>query len=408
MNILIRSTLRLLFRNKAFWFFLLIAPALSILILNADTVYSINDSPSRRHEILEIGEDEKIAYYGGARSFSVKVYDASGSDMSTFLLQDLADTGMYSVLRASVPGMNESSLNDHISCDAMNDRMGAALFIAPDFDTLIKEGNTEEALRIFILSDDPRAELFENDIRLTLGELSVSKDTETLNGIREMMPQKEVESIAASGERNLSVEQENTKMKAGYAFSILTFGFVFCGVFVSHTAIEEQKNMVLTRIRLTGGRDLTYLLSKAVCAVIISVIITVILSAGLLIIRPDITGISFPKFILVVFLMGLIFSILSMFLGIISGEIMSSNFIAFTVWCMSSLFAGLYFPLDDSSMIIKAISFITPQRWFMEGVEMFLISDNRVFIYLLCITLSYLMVILSIGNVGIRLKKQEA
>lgn len=405
---LIITTLRLLFRNKAFWFFILIAPLLSILILNIDMSYTIVDTPSERHEIVQIGEDEKISYYGGAASFSVKVYDSCGSGMTDLLLQDLADAGMYTVCRAHVPDLTPEGLDEHISFDAMNDRMGAALYIDRDFDTLVLEGNTKEALKIYIMSDDQRAELFEDDIRLTLGELMLAGNADGISGVREMLPEKEVVRLAAAGERELSHEQEDAKMKMGYAFSILTFGFVFCGVFVAHTAIEEQKNMVFTRIRLTGSRDIRYLMSKTICTVLISVMITGLLTAGLLLTAPQIAEIGLAGFILIVFLLGIVFSVLSMFLGIISGEVMSSNFVAFTIWCMSSLFAGLYFPLDDSSALIKTISYITPQRWFMEGVEMFLVKDGKVFMYLICITAAYLMVILSLGNIGIRLRKQEA
>ena len=99
---------------------------------------------------------------------------------------------------------------------------------------------------------------------------------------------------------------------------------------------------------------------------------------------------------------------MSLILGILAGEIMTSNFAAFTVWCMSSLFAGLYFPLDDSSDVIKAISYAMPQRWFMEGVDMFFVKDNMAVLFILGVTVAYLMIILSIGNVGIKLKKQEA
>ena len=75
---------------------------------------------------------------------------------------------------------------------------------------------------------------------------------------------------------------------------------------------------------------------------------------------------------------------------------------------MSSLFAGLYFPLDDSTVVIKGISYAMPQRWFMEGIEMFFVKDNMVILYILGVTAAYLMIILSIGNVSVKLRRQEA
>ena len=405
---IIRSTLKLLFRNKAFWFFLLFAPIVSLLILNTNVSYAISEDTAGKFEIVEIEADGKVAYYGGINAYTVKVYDASGSAMSEQLLNDLAGTGMYSVCRASVPGITAEELEAHIDSDAYNDRMGAVLYLSPDFDELIEEGDTEGALNITVLSDDARTELFENDVKLSLQQLMLAGSPDSIAEIRSNMPARQITNIAAEGTRTLSQEQTDEKMELGYAFSIMTFGFVFCGAFVSHTAIEEQKNKVYTRIRLTGGRDITYLTAKFICTFIVSCIITAILAAGAAVFNLAGTGLELSSFILLVFLQGIIFSTLSLLLGILAGEVMTSNFAAFTVWCMSSLFAGLYFPLDDSTALIKGISYAMPQRWFMEGVEMFFTQDKMVYLFLAGVTAAYLMIILSVGNVGIRLRKQEA
>ena len=405
---IIRSTLKLLFRNKAFWFFLLFAPIVSLLILNTNVSYAISEDTAGKFEIVEIEADGKVAYYGGIKAYTVKVYDASGSAMSEQLLNDLAGTGMYSVCRASVPGITAEELEAHIDSDAYNDRMGAVLYLSPDFDELIEEGDTEGALNITVLSDDARTELFENDVKLSLQQLMLAGSPDSIAEIRSNMPARQITNIAAEGTRTLSQEQTDEKMELGYAFSIMTFGFVFCGAFVSHTAIEEQKNKVYTRIRLTGGRDITYLTAKFICTFIVSCIITAILAAGAAVFNLAGTGLELSSFILLVFLQGIIFSTLSLLLGILAGEVMTSNFAAFTVWCMSSLFAGLYFPLDDSTALIKGISYAMPQRWFMEGVEMFFTQDKMVYLFLAGVTSAYLMIILSVGNVGIRLRKQEA
>ena len=405
---IIRSTLKLLFRNKAFWFFLLFAPIVSLLILNTNVNYAISEDTAGKFEIVEIEADGKVAYYGGIKAYTVKVYDASGSAMSEQLLNDLAGTGMYSVCRASVPCITAEELEAHIDSDAYNDRMGAVLYLSPDFDELIEEGDTEGALNITVLSDDARTELFENDVKLSLQQLMLAGSPDSIEDLRSNMPARQITNIAAEGTRTLSQEQTDEKMELGYAFSIMTFGFVFCGAFVSHTAIEEQKNKVYTRIRLTGGRDITYLTAKFICTFIVSCIITAILAAGAAVFNLAGTGLELSSFILLVFLQGIIFSTLSLLLGILAGEVMTSNFAAFTVWCMSSLFAGLYFPLDDSTALIKGISYAMPQRWFMEGVEMFFTQDKMVYLFLAGVTAAYLMIILSVGNVGIRLRKQEA
>ena len=220
---IIRSTLKLLFRNKAFWFFLLFAPIVSLLILNTNVSYAISEDTAGKFEIVEIEADGKVAYYGGIKAYTVKVYDASGSAMSEQLLNDLAGTGMYSVCRASVPGITAEELEAHIDSDAYNDRMGAVLYLSPDFDELIEEGDTEGALNITVLSDDARTELFENDVKLSLQQLMLAGSPDSIAEIRSNMPARQITNIAAEGTRTLSQEQTDEKMELGYAFSIMTF-----------------------------------------------------------------------------------------------------------------------------------------------------------------------------------------
>ena len=95
--------------------------------------------------------------------------------------------------------------------------------------------------------------------------------------------------------------------------------------------------------------------------------------------------------------MGLVFGTISMVLGIIMGDVMSANVAAFTVWCMSSLFGGLYFPMEYTTGAIRTLSYIIPHKWFVEGVEMILVGDNSVYFMLICITVAYLIVTISLG-----------
>ena len=93
MKTILKTTLKLLFRNKGFWFFLIVTPMLSIIMLNvkvADSTYFLagHDDDS----IMELeNTDEKVAYYNnGNGMLIIKVYDASGSDLSEYFLKSLA------------------------------------------------------------------------------------------------------------------------------------------------------------------------------------------------------------------------------------------------------------------------------------------------------------------------------
>lgn len=404
MTVLIRSTLKLLFRNVGFWAFLLFAPLLSLLILNSNTTYSVNDDLDG-YEIIELETDEKIAYYGQGY-FSVKVYDASGSRISDDLLNDLSSVGMYKICRLKCPDMTYEEYLTKTDNDAYNDRMGASMYLTKDLDGIISQGDTKDALKINILSDDERSDMFLNDVELSLGRILIAGGEDSFEEMKGSAPSKKSVTVPEEGEIVLTPKQADDKMKIGYAFSFLTFGFVFCGVFVAHTAITEQKNLVQLRIMLTGEKYGTYFVSKFIATFITTVLITVIISAGLMLMDPVKLGMGRPKLILMIFLLGLVESSLSLLLGILSGKVMTSNFVAFSLWAMSSLLSGLYFPLDDTTTTIKVISYIMPQKWFMNGAEMFFAQDKKAYLVLLCITAAYLLVIISVGSVGLKIKKQ--
>ena len=326
---LVKTTLKLLFRNVAFWCFLLITPLISLLILNINADSYSAAGVGEKYDIVELQNGDKVSYYGTA-FYVVKVYDASGSRLSGDLLNDLAPIGMYKFCRVDFKGKTYEDYKVEVKNDAYNDRMGAAMYIPENFDELLYKGD-KDALKISVISDDERTELFINDLKLTMGQMIAAGDAETFEKLREGAPDKEMISVPEKGEVVLTTEQSNEKMEIGYAMAFLTMGFVFCGVFVAHTAITEQKNLVHTRIMLTGDRYGTYFVSKFIASFIVSCMLTVIVSVGLVFVDIGGLGINKPMLALIIFLLGLVESSLSLLLGILSGEIMSSNFVAFTL-----------------------------------------------------------------------------
>ena len=90
------------------------------------------------------------------------------------------------------------------------------------------------------------------------------------------------------------------------------------------------------------------------------------------------------------------------------GDVMSANVAAFTLWCMSALLSGLYFPLNYTSTFLKALSFMMPQKWFLEGTEMIFVGDNKAILMLICITAAYLVATISLGGLGLKIRRTEA
>ena len=304
-------------------------------------------------------------------------------------------------------------MNDHIDFDGHEDRMGSALYIPADFDQKIMDGKYDEALKLYVLSDDARTEALENEIKLQLSRMNTNgayisdpvELTESLKKLDEMNPDKEVVAVSTGKSRDLTPEQINQKAQMGYAFSFLTLGFVFAGFFVANGAIKEQKNGVYTRVTLSKTNTLTYFVSKFVSTVLVSILMTVIVGICSFMLDMNDVGMNRVTFMIVIFMMGLIFSSLSMFIAMMLNDVFSASIASFTIWCMSSLFSGLYFPLDDASNGIKVLSSLMPQKWFMDGTEMIFIGDNKAFGMLICITVAYLAVTLSLGGIGLKVRR---
>ena len=409
---LVKTSMKLLFRTKAFWFFLILMPMLSTLILKVKFDSSAAYLDNMEEKITELeSDDSKVAYYGGKGEYVVKVYDASHSEMSEYVLNKLAKSGLILVCRADISDkeLADDYIDKRIKKDGYEDKMGVALFVQPDFEEKASAGKTEEAVTIYVLSDDERTEALENELKFQLARVnSASGKMDTLEVGDDLLPEKELVSVAGTNGRNLTIKQTNQKTQMGYAFAFMTLGYVFCGIFVAHSAIKEQKNGVYTRISLTRASTLKYYASKFVTTFIISLMIAVVVSLCSIVLDVNDLGMSKPTYILIIFMQGLIFSSLSMLIGILLGDVMSANVAAFCTWCFSALLSGLYFPLNYTSTALKAISFMMPQKWFLEGTEMIFVGDNKALPMLICITVAYIAVSVSLGSLGLKMRRTDS
>ena len=169
MKAMVRTNLKLILRTKVFWFFLLLTPLLSTLVLRLNVDYTaFQDSSDMIVELKDA--EEKLAYFGGKGQFVLKVYDASGSALSESLLEDLRSSGLFTVCRVKLAKeeLTEDYLNGHIKKDGSEDRMGAALCIPGDFDEKICAGKASEALTLYVLSEDARKDALVSEIEFRL------------------------------------------------------------------------------------------------------------------------------------------------------------------------------------------------------------------------------------------------
>lgn len=414
---LIKMSLKLLLRNKGFLFFLLVTPALSAFILSLKMEHTVYNAETEKAVVLELEDDTKKAVYvGNTSACIIKVYDGSKSELSEYVLNQMAANGMFSICRCDVSDLTEEEVAEIAEKDAFDDRAGMLLYLKKDFDEAVLNNKWEQGFQLYVVSEDERQELFQTELtdlleRIKQVQMIVGNDIpamlEMITDIQDNMLKKEVVNLAGKEEIALTEQQVNQRTQIGYAFAFITLGFLFCGVCVAHSVIEEQNNKVFTRVMLTKLSRRDYFLSKFVVAFFISVLQTLVLAVCLSLIQGLDVGISMISFLLVIFLLGLIFSTLSLLLGVILGDVMSSNYAVFSIWSISGLLAGLYFPLDDTTKALKTLSYLMPQRWFMKASELLLIGDKSAYSMLLCVTVAYLIVIISVGGVGLKIKRYE-
>ena len=410
----IKMNLKLLLRNKGFLFFLLVTPALSAFILNVKMEHAVYIDAEDKTVVLELKDyTEKAVYTGDTSACIIKVYDASNSELSDYVLNQMAAMGMFSVCRADVSGLTEEEVEEIAKADAFDDRAGLLLYLKEDFDVAVLEGSWEQGVKLYAVSEDERQEFFKTELvdlfaRIKQVQILTGNDIsvmlETLTDIQDELPEKRIVNLAGGKGVELNERQLNQRTQIGYAFAFITLGFLFCGVCVAHSVIEEQNNKVFTRVMLTKLSRRNYFISKFVIALIISLLQTLILAACLSFIRGLDVGMNIMSFLVVIFLLGLIFSTLSLLLGVVLGDIMSANYAVFAIWSISALLAGLYFPLDDTTKALKALSYLMPQRWFMDASELLLVGDKSAYSMLLCVTMAYLIIIISVGSVGLKIK----
>ena len=148
-----------------------------------------------------------------------------------------------------------------------------------------------------------------------------------------------------------------------------------------------------------------YFTSKLAVTLIVAMMLSGVLGILSFFIDESRLGMSRPAFLMLVFLLGVIFACLSTLAGVLCGNAMTSNYLAFTLWSLSSLLAGLYFPLNDASDMVKAISYMMPQRWFMDSLNLIFTGDKQGYLVVLYTTVAFMIMILSLGAVGLKIKK---
>lgn len=420
-SVLIKSGAKLLFRNKGFWGFLVIFPILSLFILNLreEEMEKYGDANGALRVINQFADvDSKVIYAmeGNDYYYPIKVYDSSDSDLTDYVLEKMLDTGLVYIGRYDSGKMTEDEVLKQAQKDAFCDRVGTVLYFTPEFEQEILSGEVKDSIQIYRTAEDDRQELVEDAFnknisllaacgRQAQGQMDVLK--EMLDGQAALRPGKTVKQVRGGADNSLNTNQKLCKQHMGYSFAFLNLSSLFCGIFIAYTVIEERNNRILQRIMMSKTSVAQYVIAKLLLSVFVSLMQTVIMAIGIfVVVKPD-YGISNMDYLFMITMQGIIFNSLSLCIGVLIGNAMSANYAVFSFWSLSGLLSGLYFDISNSKGVIRNLSNLMPQYWFMKASEMFLTEDSTVYTMVLCVTAAFLLIILSAGAAGLKMKQGE-
>ncbi len=376
---LAKSSGKLILRNKAFLVIGILIPVLSTLLID---VWYRMPAADKSYDVHELSSyDEQMAYNVDYYRFPVKIYDTVMDQKTHNICYSLNAAGMFQIFRADAVGMTDQQIMEDVDHTADEDRAGAIVIL---------HENPEDTV-LYSVGEDDRFELFEESLKNALATDDTSYEAP------------DVTFISSGGDE---VDYNKTR-NISYCVAIASLAFVFGGVLILNTVFSEKKANVYSRILLTNADRGSYLLSKVILSIAISLVQALFMIISFILLVRSEVGLSNLQFFTVVFLTGLIFNLLSLCTGLCFDTMAPAAILAFVIWSISALIAGTYFDISGASEIYKKASLLMPQRWAMFSVNRFMNGDNSGFTLMLSVTGAYLVIIFVIGSLGLHAREQE-
>lgn len=411
---ILKMNLKLLFRNKGYLTLLIILPIISVFMLHIQIASSV-DGNDTVNTIYELQKEESMIFNVEDNKWNIKVYDCSHSKTSDYLLQELADTGFYRIYRYKSAQMSETKRKQQVLYSMNKNVLGAVIYIPKDFETKVLEGKKSD-ITLYQGRKDPRISLLQENLNSYLQSMNTyAKMTDynaknfnqVLKNAKKNEIKKQIITVKSKDALNLSSKQQSYSSSIGYSVAFLTIGFLFSGVMIASTVIEEKQNKVYQRIVLSKFKVFSYVTIKMLLMLFTVALHTAFLAILLRFFMKVDFGISYRNYIFLVFCFGLIFNSLSVVIGILTNNVLTANYMAFFVWCISNILAGAYFPIDATSKWFLHASLLMPQRWVIKTAEMLMLGKSNVYPMYLLVVFGYLIIIFTVGFIGIRISKKE-
>lgn len=411
-----KANAKLLLRSRGFVCCILFLPLLTLLWLAIPLEYPIE---SVGDNIIEVEEGERILLPMVGLELSIKVYDASGSRSSQYLLDGLLDTGSYSVYREKVTDKTITQIKEEAITTANRSNIGIQLYLPIDFEERILNGEYKEAILVLKSNEDERIPLLYENLNRLIGKMveishiEPSTNKNSIQSYHELLEERDgntrsrVEIVSTKNSRVITAKERHQKENFGYTISFLSLSSLLIGVFITGIFLKEKEYQVLRRITLTKTKIAGYGLSKIILIIPTTILQTGIYLLGLNTFVKAEIGVSNSEFALMAFGIGITFQLLSITLGTLFDNILTVNYIAFFVWVFTSTLSGLYFPVEKASTMIKTLSYLMPQSWcirFFDGIKG---EKTGIYAMFILIMLAFCIVFLSIGTLGLKITEKE-
>ena len=165
---------------------------------------------------------------------------------------------------------------------------------------------------------------------------------------------------------------------------------------------------MLKRIGLTKCSMVCYASVKMIIALTVLGIQSIMIAVGIKMFGGSDVGLSSVDIIVIIFFMGIVFSMLSIVFASIFGELYTVNYIVFFIATISTLLSGLYFPIDKTPMWMQKVALIMPQRWAILSAQGIMTGTYNVLYIFMIIMISYTVLLMCLSLFSLKNKIIES
>lgn len=342
------------------------------------------------------------------KNVTLLAVDAANDEFSDLLMRSLAAEDWCSVGHYRSEALTLDELKTMVQEPYDRSFMAGVLYIPDDFSEKLMKGESPD-LVMLNGEKDGRFELLKSKINANLSILvgcassarSRNQAVRAAEAAFEKLPT--VHTVITGNSGALTETQMNQLRDIGYAVAVMSLAFVLTGCFVANLVVTESDNKSLLRIEMSGVTMIKYVASKALTAVIVTLLQTAVVAAATAAFVGTNVGIPFGSYLLLVGTMGLIYNLLSLVFGLFLKNTTFAIYASFGVWVFSNLLAAVYFDFVTLPDWWEKLSLLMPQKWVMITAESLMKGDANAYTDYFLASAAFLLVILTAGYLAARL-----